>query len=354
MCLYPTLIKNPKYKANKKNGGIAPVPVDPRVIYVPIGCGNCMECRKKKAREWKTRLSEEARTNPNGRFVTLTFNTESLQELSKECIGEGYTLDNQIASLAVRRFTERWRKEHKKTIRHWFITELGQNNTEHIHLHGIIWHNEDLETTMNKIERIWKYGYVWKWKENRGRKINYFNERSANYMCKYVMKIDHKHREYKQIILCSKGIGSGYIKSNRVADNVYKDEETRDYIKTDNGSKNAMPIYYRNKIYDDEEREKLWLIKLDQMKRYVDGQEIDISNGLDEYFTIRQQARKKNNILGFRNYRDMERLRYEEECRKIIHDTRMIKAKDKIEKQINENINGIYMYINRRINKGLI
>ena len=56
MCLYPKLIKNRKYTANEKNGGIVPVFKDIRTLYVPIGCGVCMECMKKKAREWQIRL----------------------------------------------------------------------------------------------------------------------------------------------------------------------------------------------------------------------------------------------------------------------------------------------------------
>ena len=48
MCLYPTLIDNPKYKSNKKNGGVIPLCIDERIKKVPIGCGYCEECRKKK------------------------------------------------------------------------------------------------------------------------------------------------------------------------------------------------------------------------------------------------------------------------------------------------------------------
>ena len=50
MCLYPRLIKNPKYKENKKNGGVIPAFLDERVLAVPIGCGECIECRKQKRR----------------------------------------------------------------------------------------------------------------------------------------------------------------------------------------------------------------------------------------------------------------------------------------------------------------
>ena len=55
MCLYPRLIKNPKYKENKKNGGVIPAFLDERVLAVPIGCGECIECRKQNEyRDWET------------------------------------------------------------------------------------------------------------------------------------------------------------------------------------------------------------------------------------------------------------------------------------------------------------
>ena len=147
MCLYPTFGQNPKYKANKKNGGNIPAVSDIRVTKVPIGCGKCIECRKQEARKWQIRLLEDIRHNPNGQFVTFTFSNKSIAELTK-IIHEksdtkitGYNLDNEIATVAMRRFLERWRKKYKVSLRHWFITELGHTGTENIHLHGIIWSN---------------------------------------------------------------------------------------------------------------------------------------------------------------------------------------------------------------------
>ena len=50
MCLYPRLIPNPKYRTSKKRGYYKPSPHDARLNYVPVACGKCYECRKKKAR----------------------------------------------------------------------------------------------------------------------------------------------------------------------------------------------------------------------------------------------------------------------------------------------------------------
>lgn len=315
MCLYPKLIKNQKYIANKKNGGIIPAINDNRVLMVPVGCQKCIECRKKKAREWQVRLLEEVKNNKNGIFITLTFSNESIKKLNKEIEGlSGYELDNQIATLATRRFLERWRKKYKKSLRHWLVTELGHNGTENIHMHGLVFPTDEMKKKDNvfeEINKIWGYGYTW----IGDKKENYVSERTVNYIIKYINKIDKQHTEYNSKILTSAGIGKGY--AERIGEyNSYKKEETREYIKTKSGHKIALPIYYRNKIYTDEEREKLWIEKLDKNERYVLGQKIDISENDKTYWNVLKRARQKNKRLGYGDDSiNWERKKYENERR---------------------------------------
>lgn len=325
MCLYPRLIKNRKYIANKKNGGIIPTVTDERTLYVPIGCQNCIECRKQKSREWQTRLLEDIKTNINGKFITLTFSNESISELSKELSPlKGYPLDNAIATLATRRFLERYRKEYGKSLRHWLVTELGHNGTNNIHLHGIIWTNEDL----HKIEKIWSYGFMWKGQYKFGKLINYVNEKTVGYITKYVTKKDELHTTYKSIILTSPGIGANYIKSQDVKQNEFTGEKTNETYRTRTGHKIALPIYWRNKIYNDEQKEQLWLNKLNKEERYVCGERISISKDLNGYYKLLDWHRTINKQLGYgtqtTNYRQKI---YENEQRHIMQLTRIAKAK---------------------------
>jgi hypothetical protein len=293
MCLYPKLIKNRKYTSNKKNGGVIPQVTDPRTLMVPAGCGKCIECKKQKSREWSVRLQEEIRNNKNGKFITLTFSNESIKELTKEIKGvEGYDLDNEIATLATRRFLERWRKKYKKSVKHWLVTELGGNGTENIHMHGILWTNEDAKT----ITEIWKYGYTWVGDKNND---GYVNEKTINYVVKYISKTDQKHKEYNSKILTSPGIGNNYINRIDAEKNKYKGEETKETYTTRQGIQLALPIYYRNKIYTEEEREKLWLKKLDEETRYICGEKIDISKNEDDYYKTLETYRAKNKRLGY-------------------------------------------------------
>ncbi len=259
MCLYPRLIINRKYRSTKKNGGNIPQCPDERVKYVPIGCGRCIECRKQKAQEWKVRLNEELRENPHAHFVTFTFDEMKLNELCKEL----HTEDTDIVStIAIRRFTERWRKKYKKAPRHFLINELGHSGTERLHFHGLIWcENVPRET----LENIWQYGMIWVGE--------YVNEKTINYIVKYVTKLDSDHKEFIQHIFASKGLGKAYLNRPNAIMNKYKGEKTREYYTLPNGMRVNLPIYYRNHIYTEEEREKLWINKLDQQIQYILGTE---------------------------------------------------------------------------------
>lgn len=325
MCLHPTLVKNPKYKVTKKNGGNVPVPSDNRALWLPVGCGDCMECRKQKAREWKIRLAEEIKTNKNGIFVTLTFTNEEytkllkeIQEESKEInnnLIEGYDLDNEICKKATRRFYERYRKKYKKTLRHWLITELGHGETEHIHMHGIVWVEPEKYIVESKtkgivqqqkefIEKYWQYGGVWVG--------DYVSERTINYMTKYVTKVDADHKYYKSKILASKGIGAGYINTINAQGNKFKGEKTVTTYRTKSGHKMSLPIYYRNKIYTEEEREKLWMMVLDKEERFVNKQRIDISESEQEYYNALKYAQELNKAFGYGSGEiDWKRKKYE-------------------------------------------
>lgn len=287
MCLYPKLIKNKKYEPNKKNGGIPPKPKDSRVLLVPVKCGRCMECRKAISREWQIRLQEEIKHDNSGQFVTLTFNDEQLWKLTEEL---GTKVDsNELCTIAIRRFLERWRRKSKKSVKHWLITEHGHTSTERIHLHGLLF------TTSSKtdIEQLWQYGTIWTG--------NYVNCKTVNYIVKYITKLDSDHPGFQGKVHCSPGIGRKYEQSFNAQQNGYKEKKTDETYKLSNGAKVALPVYYRNKIYSEEEREKLWLEKIDKGKRFVNGVKTDVrtSQGRNHYYRALDEAQRLNRMMGY-------------------------------------------------------
>ena len=327
MCYYPRFIRNKRYTETKKNGGVVPAVNDWRTMYVPVGCQECKECRNQKARSWQVRMLEDIKNNTNGKFITLTFSNGNLRKLHNYTINkidasidklqnekrfgkeeikkinklkslkEGYNLDNEIATQAIHLWRERWRKLYQKSPRHFLVTELGHNGTENIHLHGIIWTDEGYD----KIRDTWGYGYIWPRPEiKREWQKNYVSEKTVNYIIKYIIKQDKDHYGYKSKILTSLGIGHEYTESYNAISNRFKHKgETNECYRTKSGHKIAMPIYWRNKIYSEEEREKLWIQKLDKQIRYVGGEKIDISKGMDEYYNTLEWYRKRNTELGY-------------------------------------------------------
>lgn len=359
MCLYPKLIPNKKYTANKKNGGKVPQIKDHRTRLVPVKCGKCMECQRQIQREWQIRLSEEIKHDNSGKFITLTFTNKDLKELSEELqwipikikVGErtlkngktrniyetyeykpntqlkGYDLDNAIATLAVRRFLENWRKKHKKSVKHWLVTELGTTRTERLHLHGIIF----TDTNNELISKLWKYGIITigERRYKNGKQLNdkstgYVNQKSINYIVKYISKTDSKHKEYKPKILTSQGIGKSYIKSINSKNNIFNGKDTKEYYRTQSRHKISLPTYYRNKLYSEEEKEALWINLLDKQQLWVDGLKIDISNGLEQYYKQLEETRRLSKSLGYADDKiNWTRKKYEEQRRLLIKKSKM-------------------------------
>lgn len=314
MCLYPRLVKNPKYKPNKKNGGEIPPLYDPRVLYIPVGCQVCYECRTQRSAHWRSRLSEEIIDYPHGKFVTLTFSTQSLIELEEELRRHAedkgkeiewdnpYVVDHHIAALAIRRFLERWRKAYTVSLRHWFITELGHGETEHLHIHGIVWPKDYDELTT--LPQIWKYGWAWiGYPEKVRDQIVYKNnvtQATINYCIKYMTKTDIQHPSFVPSIFCTHGIGRNYIISNRATENRFQHEKTVESYRSISGKKGALPPYWRNKLWNDEEREKLWIYKIDKEIRYVCKEKVSTANGNTyDYYNLLMYHRDRTAKIGY-------------------------------------------------------
>ena len=131
------------------------------------------------------------------------------------------------------------------------MTELGEDRGR-IHLHGIFFGNQAAELVIEK----WKYGFVF---------IGTFvNERTINYISKYMLKDDLNNREFVGKVLTSAGMGKQYFEREDWKFNRYDGENTREYYVFKNGTRVMMPRYYRDKIYSEEEKELLWLQKLDK------------------------------------------------------------------------------------------
>lgn len=282
MCEFPKEIRNKRYIPNKTNKGFPPIPIDNRLRYIEVPCGQCIQCRKKKARDWMIRLKNEVESDGNARGFTLSYSEEAFIELTKAAKTNSA---NTIAKLSVKRFRERYREKYGKSPKHWIVTEIGSKNTKRLHLHGIIWTTLDIK----EIERLWKYGNV-----VEGRKVT---RRTTKYMTKYMTKNNIEDKGYKSIVLSSPRIGISWLESKDAERAKYISGNTKEYIRTTTGHKIGLPDYYRKKIYTNTQREKLQLEKMDKGTRFVNGTEIDIMS--KEYADALKHRQYINTELGY-------------------------------------------------------
>ena len=101
--------------------------------------------------------------------------------------------------------------------------------------------------------------------------------------------------------------------------NKYNGAHTDESYRTTSGHRIALPTYLRNKIYNEEEREQLWLHKLDKEERWVCGERVSIKDGMDEYWKLLDFHRQRNYQLGYGNgLKDWNKETYERQHREMI------------------------------------
>lgn len=82
----------------------------------------------------------------------------------------------------------------------------------------------------------------------------------------------------------------------------YRPRQSAEYYTLSNGRKVALPIYYRNKLYSVEERDKLWTDRLDKHEIYVNGIRIrntHTEDGEAAYFATLKTQQEDNIRLGY-------------------------------------------------------
>lgn len=343
MCLYTKRILNKRYLPTRKNWWTPPLCTDERLRYIDIECGKCYECKRKKAREWKIRNAEQLRETPKATFFTGTFTDERIEKIAKK-----YNIDkneaNEIATKEVRLFLERIRRKNKgKSIKHWIVTEKGHTNTRRIHIHGLFYAEDGMSVyRLNELlKNNWIAGYSY-----NGR---YVNEKTINYIAKYLTKDDLDNKDFTGKVLVSPGLGRKYIERGKKI-NEFRKEETKEEYRFRNGMLAPLPKYYKNKIYTEEERELLWIYKQEKGYSFVMGEKILVTNEQDEkdLENIKEYYRERNKTIHFDNEKLWEqqkeerrikgRIKYKKKWRifKEEEEKKEKRAKERLEKDISE------------------
>lgn len=253
-CPRPKKIINPRYKGldaeslHRLSERLFGVGFPPN-YWIQIPCGNCLDCQKRKFRDYRMRLLYELQQYPNSIFVTLTFDNLSLSRFK----------DNPNKS--IRLFLDRIRKVYGKQVRHWFVAEFGKKRGR-LHYHGILF---NISIGNDELEQYWKYGNTF---------VGYANEATAKYIVKYLTKQDTKGKQPPRVIT-SKGIGSSWLDTPECSI-MQKSLSTTLYL---SGRPYSLPRYYIDKMFTEREKEIIsyyyHMEQPEQTEFYINGRAYD-------------------------------------------------------------------------------
>lgn len=212
----------------------------------PVPCGKCPECRARRASGWSFRIMQQDKIAKEAHFVTLTYDTahvpltrSNYMDLCKEHL-QGYIK-------RLRYYYAEHAKEYKtgtEKISYYACGEYG-GQTDRPHYHLIIFN-----ATEKAITKAWEYGTVF---------IGTVTGASVAYSLKYLMKPGripmHKNDDrHKEFCLFSKKLGANYVNETMIEWHK-RDLTKRMYCTLPDGQKISMPRYYKEIIYDDNERQ---------------------------------------------------------------------------------------------------
>lgn len=205
--------------------------------YVPVPCGKCPECLKRRTASWSHRLEVESLNWDSLHFVTLTYNTDFVP-ISK----------NGFMTLETDRVTKFFKRLRHRvgSFKYYYCGEYGTRK-KRPHYHLILMGTDALTPTE----------IIQEWTEN-GKPIGdiYFGKvepASIRYTVQYYDKgtwypshsRDDRVPEFSRM---SNGIGKDFI-NPKMAKHLLENPD-KGFIYNKQGHKIPIPRYYKKRLYD--------------------------------------------------------------------------------------------------------
>lgn len=247
---------------------------------IPVPCGKCPPCVRRRIDSWVFRLMEEDRISSSSHFVTLTYSNHTIP-LSK----------NGFPTLFKKDLQDFWKRLRKNTgyenIRYYACGEYGEKNNRP-HYHAIVFNCPTAASyqdswALEKSAFLKKYNpRLDPWPHLKetdkcvlgsvhvgqvsGQSIAY----TAGYMEKKRRIPKHSREDFApEFSVMSKGLGRTYCEKLEDGEWIPKPEIIdyhrrrldQLYLTRRGGYRLAMPKYYRDKIFTDYDKERqLYLI----------------------------------------------------------------------------------------------
>lgn len=278
---------------------------DPRYDHasrrVTVPCGKCGACLSNRRADWSFRLAEEMKTTINTFFITLTYENKYLK-ITKD----GYpTLDKKDLTNFIKRLRKDNSKLWKNRLRYYCVGEYGPK-TGRPHYHGIMYNiHLDLAIPGTGIIDHWDMGNC---------TVSPVTDARIHYVSKFHVNankneiVDEETGEiYERVgefatMSRKPGIGAGYIERAKK----WHQENESTYV-INNGFKQRVPRYYKEKIWDPVTRQRLSTESIPEAdkrywREYTRLKKLGIENPdsymLKSHFEEGKKVTKKNDLSG--------------------------------------------------------
>lgn len=221
--------------------GLGLLPIKP-TWYQQVPCGKCELCLSNRREQWFFRLYNELRCSTSAYFITLTYNDKNLPK------------DGRVNKKHVDDFLKRFRKgiePHK--VRYFLVSEYGEDFGRP-HYHMLLFNFPFGNNIREYLKKTWKLSNPEQFDYPDA--VGDVTAQSINYVCKYCLStLDSDDPEEKTFMSASRrpAIGLRYLTPSMVK---YLKEHCDGRAFT-NGRFYALPRYYRDKVFDENEKCKL-------------------------------------------------------------------------------------------------
>lgn len=220
----------------------SPISLKEKKMNVP--CGKCPECLESKRHSWVIRIMEELKASDFATFLTLTYDEDHVPK-DKE---GNLILDKS----ELQRYLKRVRAEMKvllkqmptikKNISYYAVGEYGTEGRRP-HYHAILFNA--LNVVLDK-----------QWRDKEGNPIgtvqnDHVSEASISYVAKYLINPNDEISGVPSFAIMSKGIGKDFLSSS----GTHHKRNMQGFVLREGGYKSNLPRYYRDKIFDADEKE---------------------------------------------------------------------------------------------------
>lgn len=220
---------------------------------IPVPCGKCPVCLARRVSGWSFRLMQQDKVSITSHFITLTYDTDYVPITSKGFM----CLCKRDVQLFLKRLRKMCNANDYTKISYYAVGEYGSKSMRP-HYHLLMF-----DANIELIQPAWQRGQV-HYGTVTGASIGY----CLKYMCKPKRIPLHQNDDrIREFALMSKGLGKSYL-TPAVIRWHHANKFERMYIPIDSGKKIAMPRYYKQKIYTEQQRKGIGLaVRQEQLKQ---------------------------------------------------------------------------------------